>query len=147
MRRARWRYFVGVLLLFVADSVLAQSPTSTPPLAPPSVPPPQITLAPAVPKADPQPAPAPRPPEPSTPEIIIQAPHFILPDPLEQEQFLREEAETWRFNHLETYLGADKEDKYLRLPEMNTGTTLDQRYLGTLLHPCKINKDHVLTCR
>ncbi|TWB38004.1 hypothetical protein [Nitrospirillum viridazoti] len=138
MRRAQWRYFAVVLLPFMADPVLAQSQPSMPP---------QITLTPAVPKAGPQPTPAPRPPEPSTPEFIIQAPHFVLPDPLEQEQFLREEAEAWRFNHMETYLGADKEDKYLRLPEMNTGTTLDQRYLGSLLHPCKINQDHVLTCR
>ncbi|WP_145609367.1 hypothetical protein [Nitrospirillum amazonense] len=139
MRHARWRYFASVLLMSVADPVLAQSQ--------PVAPQPQITLTPVVPKAGPQPAPASRSSEPSPPEIVIQAPHFVLPDPLEQEQFLREQAETWRFNHMETYLGADKEDKYLRLPEMNTGSTLDQRYLGSLLHPCKINRDHVLTCR
>ncbi|MEA1650789.1 hypothetical protein UAJ10_17415 [Nitrospirillum sp. BR 11164] len=139
MRRARWRTFVGALLLMAAGPALAQSQ--------PAASQPQITLTPVVPKADAPSSPAQKPPESSTPEYIIQAPHFVLPDPLDQEQFLREEAEKWRFNNLETYLNADKEDKYLRLPEMNTGTTLDQRYLGTLLHPCKINKDHDLTCR
>ncbi|MEA1676397.1 hypothetical protein [Nitrospirillum sp. BR 11163] len=137
MWRARWWTPVGAFLLSVAGPALAQPQ--------PVAPQPQITLTPVVPKAGS--TPPERPPDPSTPEYIIQAPHFVLPDPLEQEQFLREEAEAWRFNHMETYLGADKEDKYLRLPEMNTGTTLDQRYLGSLLHPCKINQDHVLTCR
>lgn len=80
-------------------------------------------------------------------EFIVEAPRFVLPDALEQERFLRDEAEKWRFNNMETYYNPDKEDMYLRLPEMNTGTTLDQRYLGSLLHPCKLTKDHTLTCR
>ncbi|TWB44402.1 hypothetical protein [Nitrospirillum pindoramense] len=112
-----------------------------------SPPPPSPTaLIPAKPKAAPAP-PVPAEPEATLPDFIIQAPDFVLPDPLEQDRFLREEAEKWRFNNMETYLNPGKEDRYLRLPEMNTGTTRDQRYLGTQLHPCKLTKDHVLTCR
>ncbi|WP_044560663.1 hypothetical protein [Azospirillum sp. B4] len=112
----------------------------------PASPPRPTILAPATP-LKPQPSVPPKPADAPTSEFIIEAPRFILPDPLEQETFLREEAEKWRFNNMETYYNPNKEDKYLRLPEMNTGSTLDQRYLGSQLHPCKLNKEHVLTCR
>ncbi|MDZ5647914.1 hypothetical protein [Nitrospirillum sp. BR 11828] len=133
----RWGGLVGVLLLGPGS---AWAQTAAPPT------PSATALIPAKPTAVPAP-PAPMEPDATLPDVIIQAPDFVLPDPLEQDRFLREEAEKWRFNNMETYLNPGKEDKYLRLPEMNTGTTRDQRYLGTQLHPCKLTTDHVLTCR
>lgn len=126
---------VGLLTFIISSAALSQdAPQTLLPLAPPSS------------QAGPRAAPA-APQGAVQGEITVEAPPFTMPDPLEQERFLREEAEKWRFANQETYFTASREDQFLRLPEMNTGTTLDQRYLGSLLHPCKLNLAHVIECR